>query len=227
MKDEIRGPGWLCSILVGLSFLLAGVFLFMDPIRGVTDEAQVWSTLARTPTWSQLRFLSYGLGALAAFGAIPAISALGGTAGKGWLRWTTNLAYLSFAVTAVDNFRLLPLLPRLANAYSTGDAASRAWLLGVRSTLLVDPSTWLKFGALGTWILAVSILAGRAGAFPRGLTWLGVAVAALLFVTVAAMSFGITPLIMFAAGVGGILMLPAWFIWTGSVVRRHAASPPP
>lgn len=218
MEKKSLGPAWACSIAVGVSFVLAGLFLFMDPLRDAKGDHEFWRTLGQGALFARLRFLSYGLGATCALGAVPAITRLSGAKG-GWRDWAQNLGCLAFIVTAIDNFRLFELLPQIAGKYQAGDAAAQSAIAALRMSILLDPAAWLKFGALGAWILIVTRVASASGSLPKGLLGLGYALAFSSVVTVAALSLHIVPLIMFFAGLGGLLLVPTWFIWMGLRLR--------
>lgn len=210
----------LCSILVGISYVAVALFLFLEPARKAANDGEFLSMIARDTTPTKIRYGAYAAGAIFAYGAIPAIGERVRLASPSLVRWMSGLAYLSFGVTAVDNVRLVALLPKLAAAYASADATARATLAMEKTLLGLDPATALRFGALGAWILTVSLLGARRGAFPRGLAVAGVATAATLGLTVAGMSLEMKPLIMLGAGLGGFLLLPLWFVWMGLTLRN-------
>jgi hypothetical protein len=210
----------VCSILVGLSYVAVAVFLFLEPARKAANDAEFLAMIARDTTPTKIRYGAYAVGAVFAYGAIPAIAERARGASPSLVRWMSNLAYLSFGVTAMDNVRLVVFLPKLAAAHAAADATAQATLAMNKTLLGLDPATVLRFGALGAWILTVSLLGRRRGTVPRGAAAAGVATAATLGLTVIGMSLELKPLIMLGAGLGGFLLLPLWFIWIGLTLRK-------
>lgn len=214
------GLAAVCSILVGLSYVAVALFLFLDPARKAADDGELLAQIARDATPTRVRYGAYAAGALFAFAVIPAMGERVKAAGPSLVRWVSGLAYLSFAATALDNVRLVVLLPKLAAAYAAAGPAARGALALEKSLLALDPATLLRFGALGAWILTVSLLGKRRGAVPGGLAYAGVATAAALWITVIGFALEIKPLILGGAALGGFVLLPLWFIWTGLTLRK-------
>lgn len=72
----------------------------------------------------------------------------------------------------------------------------------------------------GLWVLLVSVAAWRAGAFPRALSWSGIAVGAVGVVSV-------LPGLAAGAYLFGVLQI-VWFVWMGIVLlRSDSRSPKP
>lgn len=221
MNDpRLNRLGGTCAILVGLSYVVVTVFFVLDPTQFIRDHDQLWAKLATQGTPRVMQYWGYALGAVFAFGAIPAIADLVRSRHEGWVRWTTGLAYLSFGVTAVETFRLVTATPLWAANYAAGDATVQKAIVTTDLLLRLDPATWLRFGALGPWFLVVNILALRFGLLPRALTCLGIALGVLTSTTAAGVAFGIGPLVLVSAVLGGALAAPVWFVWIGVVLRR-------
>ena len=98
-------------------------------------------------------------------------------------------------------------------------ATVRSAMRKIGSTNL-DPDNWIGFGLVGLWLLVVNWLAMRGGQLPRVLTYIGMAGGISLWLVVAASGFGVTILIAIAAGLGGIVLGPIWYVWTGVVLWR-------
>jgi hypothetical protein len=99
-------------------------------------------------------------------------------------------------------------------AFAAGDASTRAAIAGV-GTALIEPQGWLSFGAVGFWFLAVNVLALRGGKLPKVLGVIGIVGAILYALVVVGDVTGIILLVMIAARLGGIIVVPVWFIWIG------------
>ncbi len=223
MKDNtLNKLGGFCSILLGVSYVLIGVlFLLLPPDQKPgSDPAAFYPSIAQSPTLDSIYNLVFALGAVLALGAVPAISEGVRSLHEGWVRWTTNLAFLGFAVTAIDFFRVWAFQPSRAVAFVAGDASTRAAIQATPQGL--DPQGWLGFGGVGAWVLVVSLLALRGSTWPKPLAYLGIAVAILYWLVVVSLVFNIGLLLSIVAGLGGVILAPIWYIWVG--LRLQQAS---
>ena len=84
----------------------------------------------------------------------------------------------------------------------------------------LDPQGWLGFGAVGLWVLVVSLLALRVGAWPTPLAYIGIATALAYWLIVAGFVFNQETLFTIGAALGGILLAPLWYIWAGLRLRQ-------
>ena len=226
MNRSLSKVGGICSILVGVSYILIGVTYFLLPAdqrgAGAPDFVRFFQSFDQNPTVIMLQYWIFALGAILALSAVPAISEAVRNVSEGWTRWTQNLAYLGFAVGAISFFRAITLLPGTADAFIAGDFSTRAAIEGIGFPFL-DPNGWLVFGGVGLWVLAVSIMALRGGGLPKIPSYVGIAVALLYGLTVAGNVLEIEMLISIAAGVGGIIAAPIWYIWIGVALQRSGS----
>ena len=223
-EKSIVKLGGICAVIVGILYVLVGItyLLLPEAQKGgpeIEDFAKILLSVSQDPILTILLYVEFALIGVIAFAAVPAISGLVQTVNEGWARWTRNLAYLGFAVLAISYFRAIALVPWRAAAYAAGDASTRAAIAGSGS-FLVDPHGWLSFGAVGLWFLVVNILALRGGLLPKLLGIIGIVGAILYGLVVAGNVTGIVILSMIAAGLGGIIVAPIWFIWIGVRLSR-------
>jgi hypothetical protein len=114
------------------------------------------------------------------------------------------------------------MIPRLAVTYQTGDPALRAALTVPGAPQFIDIQGWLGYGAVGLWILVVSLLALRGNIVPRLLAYLGIAVAIAYFLVVVTMVFpDVRGILLIIAAFGGILLAPLWYGWMGLLLYRN------
>ncbi|MFY1632292.1 DUF4386 family protein [Solwaraspora sp. WMMB335] len=218
---KLHRLGGTCAILVGVSYLVVTTFFVLDPTQLIHDDKhELWTRLAENGTPRILYYGGYALGAIFAFGAIPAIADLVRDRHEGWVRWTTGLAYLSFGVTAVETFRLVTATPLWASEYAAGDPTVRTAIVTTDLLLRMDPATWLRFGALGPFFLVVSILALRHRLLSRPLNYVGIALGVLTSTAALGVAFGIGPMVLVSAVLGGAVAAPVWFVWIGVALRR-------
>ncbi|HEY4667317.1 MAG TPA: DUF4386 family protein, partial [Anaerolineales bacterium] len=174
MKDDsLNKLGGLCSIVLGASYVLVGALYLLTPAEqqavgpGTVDA--FFRSYAQSSTVITMFYWVLALGAVIAFGALPAITESIRSVSEGWARWTSNVAYLGFAVTAIDFFRIIGLQPVRAAAYLEGDASVQAVLATPTFTAGLDVNAWLGFGGVGLWVLVSSVLAMRSNLWPKPL----------------------------------------------------------
>jgi hypothetical protein len=226
MQDRSRFAfGAICCILLGITYLLVGVFHTLSPIdhRISSGPAVFLPAIASGFSYSMLVTWSFTLGAIFALGAVPALGERFRRLSEGWILWARNLALLAFAVTATNEFTILAVWPERAAAYVAGDSATRA-TIALLPLLPLDPHGWLLYGGVGIFVFIVSLFALRAGAVPRILGAIGLGAGILLCLAVAGFVLDNETLISIAAGLGGVLLLPIWFIWMGLLMHRETAS---
>jgi hypothetical protein len=138
-----------------------------------------------------------------------------------WLRWTSTLALVGFAVGAVGNSLVMGKLPGIASAYVAADDAGKA-VIAVFWRTTLDPVGLWQFGAVGVWTLVVGVVALRSRRIARVGGYLavaaGVAHLAIPIVLVASAQTALGVLALVAA-----IVVVAWFLWIGRVLWRGDA----
>jgi hypothetical protein len=222
MKDNSMAKlGGVCSILLGGSYILVGLFHSLIPMEqraAATNPGAFYISFNQSPTFSLLEWWALALGALLAFGAVPAISERVRMVAEGWVRWVTGLALLGFATVAMIEFHNIARHPIVASIYVQSPEVARA-AIAAEPLLFIDPHGWLRFGVVGLWLLTVNVLAIRGGIGPRVLGYLGIAGAFLYWMLVAGFVTSNETFIALVAIVGGALV-SLWYIWTGVLVYR-------
>ena len=219
MDDKsVAKVGGVCSIIVGILYVLIGATFLLVPAEqkggtGIDDLIRFLPSFNQNPTAMMLLYLEFALGAILAIAAVPAISGLVRTVNEGWTRWTSNLAFLGFAVVAIYYFQMLAIVPSRAAAYVAGDVSTKA---AIAVPIGVDPQFLLRYGVIGLWMLVVSILALRGGKLPKLLSIVGIIAAILYWLLAANDILGVATIIRpIIAIAGGIIAAPIWFIWVG------------
>ena len=141
-----------------------------------------------------------------------------------WLRWTSILAIVGYAVGAVGNSLVMGKLPGIANAFVAADDAGKQ-IIAVFWRTTLDPFGLWQFGAVGVWLLVVGIVALRARGLPQVGAYLaiaaGVAHLAIPLVLVASAQSALAVLSLVAA-----VVIVAWFGWVGLHLWRRADGAP-
>jgi hypothetical protein len=233
MKDTTLSKlGGTCSILTGVTIIVTAVLYLLLP-REQQDACHCPETFLASLAHSSMLYVAeyvvFALSSLLAIAAVLAISASVRAAHDGWVRWTSTLAIIGQAVNAVDAIRRAALDPAKAMAYVHGSATVKAALTVPGALQGLDPQGWLRLGAVGLWILVVSLLALRSGIFdpgerlgtwPKPLAFLGMVGAIVYSLVVVGQVVQTPSLIVILAGVGGVILIPLWYIWLGLRLRR-------
>jgi hypothetical protein len=228
---SILRMGGTCSVLVGVSYLVAGLTYLLLPQaqRGGTllhDTGRFMMSLAQGGTFITIQHVAEGLGGLIGIGLVLAVIEITSPLESGWTRLLNVMAGFGFAVTALDNLRISVVEPLRAAAYVTGDPATRAAVVATKCFVSVDPVMWLSFGLVGSWVFFVSYLGMRRLRFPRLLGVVGMATGVFYFFIEAGTLLKNELVIAITAGVGALVLGPVWYIWLGRILRNRAASSP-
>lgn len=219
--NSLNKLGGNCSILLGILYLLIGVTYLLLPADQKQTSAvdKFLPSFAENPTTQIIQFWGFALSGLVAIAVVLAVSESVRSENEGWVRWTSNLAILGFAVVAINNFRNIAFQPGLARAYVEGDAVTKT-VIELSGPYSLDPQGWLGFGAVGLWVFVVSLLARRAGIWPRLLTYIGTATGLAYWLIVVGFVFNQEMLFTIGAALGGIILAPIWYIWVGFRSRQ-------
>jgi hypothetical protein len=208
---------------VGLTFVVFVVLALLLPPEQLDTcgcPARFLTTTAHNATLFILSYAVFALYSVFGIGAVLAISETVRSGNDGWVRWTSTLAIIGFALTTINEIQRIALDPAKATAYVQGDAAVKAALTVPGEVGSLDPQNWLRFGAVGLWVLVVSLLALRSGKWPKPLAWvgLGLGIAYWLFVVGEVVQF--PTLFALVVGVGALIFGTIWYIWLGLRLRR-------
>lgn len=225
MKDNsLYKLGGIASILVGISYVVIGITSVLIPtnLGGVPDVQSpfmYWEankTMLLTQWWAML------IGAVFALAMVPAVSATVQHLNEGWVRWTSTLAMIAFAVVILDNYWSIVYTDARAQAYITGSEAMRATLTVPGAPQWIDVQGWLANGAVGLWLLVCSVLALRNQVWHKGLAYLGIIGSGIYFMALASQvipGLVLSGAFVFAGGIGAIFA-PICFTWMGIYLRR-------
>lgn len=225
-ENTLAKLGGVCSILLGISIIIVGItYLPLPPeqqqIVGLyTNPGAFLESFAKNSTLLTVEFWAEALGVLFGIAAVLAISESVRAVNEGWVRWTSTLAILGLAIAAIDDLRFLALMPGRAAAYVQGDAAVKAALTVPGILEGIDPQHWLRLGAVGLWVMVVSLLALRSGTWPKLLAYAGIGAAIAYWLAVVGIVFQIPSVITIIAGLGAIFLAPLWYIWLGLRLRK-------
>jgi hypothetical protein len=227
MEDpSVRRVGAFASLGVAVAYLLTGICAVAMPTelqgRPEVTPHQFWTVLSQHPTAHLCFHWAWVLAGLFGIGAVPAISLLVWSANRGAVLWSGSAAFLGFSVLARSHLMEVAWDRRIIPKYQAAEPAFQQAVHVVAGLALDVPDGLLTYGALGIWVAVVSLLAVRQQALPRGFAYLGFATAAALLAGVIGYGLLLRPFIVVAVGVGGFLLVPAWFLWAALLLRRPA-----
>ena len=224
MKDDsLQKLGGMCAILVGITGALAALaYLFLPAEQRLgVPAATILPSYVQGPVLLNIEFLLLALAGIFGLGAVPAITQLVRSHGEGWAAWTGNLALVGFAVQAVSNFFTFTRMPGIASAFVAGGDATKAALIPIwRSSFDLD-GLW-QFGAVGIWVLTVSLLASRGKSWPSSVIYLGFLAGLFHLLFVVGFLFKL-PVLFLVGSVVGTIAVTIWYVWVGLILRARAS----
>ena len=223
VDSSVARVGGLCGFAAGLLTLVAAVlYLLLPPEqRAAVGGAELLPSVAAGAGILRLEFIVLALVGIFGIGLVPALARLVEDANAGLVRWMATLATVGYAITSASYFFTLARLPAVAAAYAEGDESTRAALLGVwRSSL--DLQGYWQFVAVGGFVVVVSWYAARLGRLPNALAAVGVAMGALSILATVASGARAPSFLTAVVGVGGVVIAPVWYVWTGAQLWRRA-----
>lgn len=196
----------------------------------------------------------YALALLGLFGlaVVPAVSALVMHLSEGWVRWTSTIAALGFALLAVTSFwqadyessvikesqsvpaflyedgsaEVAEATQETGETEETPEAPSSPYTLMWEQLMMRAPQGWLEVAGVGLWILSVSWLARGGSLLPSGVVWIGLLAGLLSISTAVGATFDVALLKVCGIVGGGFVLTPLWFGRVGFVLL-HVDAPLP
>ena len=205
--------GGICAILIGVINVLLVIYVVFTPAEqrygtGAFLEYYAESSVALSVAWVMLTTIL-----VLVFAVVPAVGDHLRSEGGEWIRAASVYAIVGFAVMAVSFLTLIGKASDLAQAYVTGDEATRAAMEAIGLPEL-DPNGWLMFGGAGVWMLTVSVIGLRSGKLHKLHSLIGIPCGLCYWATVFADIFTLEALNLVAAG-GGAILAPIWYTWMG------------
>jgi hypothetical protein len=224
---SIRRVGELASYGVAAAYFLSGVFAVLMPaeLQGRPDVTphEFWTVLSAQPTAHLCFHWAWVAAGLFGIAAVPALCMFVWSTGRGAVLWSGLAAFYGFAVMARSHLMEVAWDRKIIPVYASADPAFQQAVHVVAGLALDVPDGVLTYGAPGVWIAVISFLGLRAQRLPRAFCTLGFATAASLLAGVVGYGLLLRPFIVVAVGIGGFLLVPAWFAWAGLLLRRSSA----
>ncbi len=225
-NNSLLKLGGACAVLLGVVNALSGLLYFVIPAeqRAAQPAAVILPSIAQGATFLIILFWTQAIIGILGMVVVPALSRLVQNVNEGWVRWTTNLAVFGFAISAAGYFLDIEKLQNIAKAYVAAQKANDA----VTVTLIT--STWKSsldeqgfwgYGAVGAWILVVSLLALRTNRFPKLLGYVGILLGVGNLLIPPGVMLKSQPILLVLVG-AAVILPPIWYIWSGLIARRAA-----
>jgi len=220
---DLTRLGGICAIIAGALLPVSAIAFLLMPTAQQTwaDPAAYLESFAEVPTYAMIEYSANVVVAILGLAVVIAIPYILRPVHEGWLRWATVIAVLGYSVIAVQYLREIALIPPMAERYMMADAATRAAMADNLYLVLLDPHGWISYGAIGTWLLAISILALRGARWPRLLSIVGIGGGIAYWLIVAGTVLHIEALGTIAAA-AGVILAPIALIWIGLILRRSS-----
>lgn len=217
---SFRFAGGMALAMAALSAAAGVLYLLLPAAQrlGVPGR-ELLPSFASDPLMLQLETLALAAIGLVGLAIVQPVRALVGPADD-WLRWTSMLALVGYAVAAVGNTLILGKLPGIADAFVAADASAQTAITTFWRTTL-DPFGLWQFGAVGLWLLVVGIVAWRSGSLPPVGAYLALA-AGIAHIVVPALLLGSAQPALAIAALVVAAVIVAWFAWLGLHIWRRA-----
>jgi len=223
---SIARTGSLASFGVAAAYFASSLCAVLMPpeLQGRPDVSphEFWTVLSRQPGAHLAFHWAWVVAGFCGLAAVPAISLRVWDANRGLVLWSGGAAWLGFAVLARSHLMEVAFDRKVIPHYATATSAYQEAVQVAAGLALDVPDGVLTYGAIGAWAVCVSALGFRARRLPRGLCMLGFAAGVTYLAGVPGYSLLLRPLIVLSVGVGGALVVPAWFVWLGVVMRRDS-----
>ena len=105
-----------------------------------------------------------------------------------------------------------------------GGAVLDAVVIGWVGLVEFSPHGWIDFGFVGIWILTVSVYSLKLNN-QKLLSYLGYCGGSCFIITVLGNVTGLSFLVMIGMGLGGLVFVPAWFIYYGVILLKKSNLP--
>jgi hypothetical protein len=221
---SIRRVGTLASFGVAVAYLLTGISAVLMPSelqgRPEIGPHEFWTVLSRHPTAHLSYHWAWVLAGLCGLAAVPTVSLLVWPVQRGAALWSGLAAFLGFGVMARSHLMEVAFDRKIIPVYESADPAFQQAVHVVAGLALDVPDGVLTYGAVGVWVAVTSFLGLRGRVLPAAFAYLGFATAAALLAGVVGYALLLRPFLVIAVGVGGFLLVPAWFGWAGLLLRR-------
>jgi hypothetical protein len=229
LDPTVARLGSHAAFALALAYVATGVTAILMPpeLQGRPDVGphEFWTVLSRDPAAHLAFHWSWIVVGFCGLAVVPAVSLLVWRTSPGAVLWSGTLATVGFAVVARSHLMEQAFDRRIIPVYAHADPAFQQAVHVVAGLALDVPDGVLTYGAVGVWVLVVSWLVRREQSLSPWVARLGYAAATTYFAGLVGYMFAVRPLLVLSIGVGGLVVVPAWYAALGSVQRTAADRP--
>lgn len=224
-RRATHGPATAPTLLAASLLVVTITYALMPGRPSGTDAVLLLASTS--PGWFRLLYGALAVGGVLGLAVVGPVTRLVADEAPAWLVWGRRLAYVGFAVTAVQGARLAVLIPEVAQLYigcghcTVNLAEQQTLARWLYVTLPLDPSYVISFGLVSLWTLALSLAWLALGGTPRGLPLLGLVLTLGYWLIVLGIIAGASGLFVFASVLTGIFLGPFWYIWLGALLTSR------
>ena len=217
LQTDVLRTGGFGAAITAVLYIVVSVNYYLWPSTATPE--QLMRVLVDNPTYHYVETLGFALISLMLIPVVTAFGELLQPVHAGFSRWAMVIGYISCAGAIISRLRMIQLVPLRAAVFLEGDETIRAAIQYNWLGNSIDPHGWLQFGCFGIWLLIVSCLVLRHGAFPRKYGYLSLA-GAVVNMLVLASDLGAPLPGQILAALAGIVVGPAWSLWTAVLLIR-------
>lgn len=207
----------IAAILVGVLYIVTFIILLISPPgeNAVMDHVNYMN---------QLVAVHYILGFLGVLGIMVVLTLSRTiedlTLHSEWYPFSKVMAIIGFSLLAINNFRQTGLDHELSHeAMLKGGDILETVVLSWAGLVELSPQGWLDFGFVGLWIFTFGSMTLKRKK-QKVLSVLGMLSGGCFLITVLGNVTGLSILVQIGMGLGGLLLIPAWFIYNGILLFK-------
>ncbi|MDQ1145984.1 hypothetical protein QE429_002811 [Bacillus sp. SORGH_AS 510] len=210
--------GGFAALIVGVLYLLTVVIVLLSPPgeNAVVDHVTYMNRLVA---------VHYILGFVGVLGIMVVLAISNSlekhTIASEWYSYTKVMAIIGFSLLAINNFRQVGLDHELSHeAMMKGGVVLDTIVMSWAGLVELSPQGWLDFGFVGLWILTVGFLTYK-HLKKKIISIFGIVGGICFIFTVLGNVTGISVLVMIGMGLGGLIIVPLWFISFGILLIKQ------
>lgn len=210
--------GGFAALIVGVLYLLTVVIVLLSPPgeNAVVDHVTYMNRLVA---------VHYILGFIGVLGIMVVLAISNSlekfTIASEWYSYTKIMAIIGFSLLAINNFRQVGLDHELSHeAMMKGGVVLDTIVMSWAGLVELSPQGWLDFGFVGIWILTVGFFTVK-NLNRNIISIFGILGGTCFILTVLGNVTGISVLVMIGMGLGGLIIVPLWFISFGILLIKR------
>jgi hypothetical protein len=210
--------GGIAALIVGVLYLLTVVIVLFSPPgeNAVVDHVTYMNSLVA---------VHYILGFIGVLGIMVVLAISNSlekfTIASEWYSYTKVMAIIGFSLLAINNFRQVGLDHELSHeAMMKGGVVLDTIVMSWAGLVELSPQGWLDFGFVGIWILTVGFFTVK-NLNRNIISIFGIVGGTCFILTVLGNVTGISVLVMIGMGLGGLIIVPLWFISFGILLIKR------